>query len=74
MQRRYYYHQGTPILCTKKVAEAPSDKVEALLNTAPNVPEDCSFAPKVQTLASLAMTGAKATDDLKKKLCPQPPR
>ncbi|XXX82033.1 hypothetical protein WMF30_25055 [Sorangium sp. So ce134] len=73
-QRRYYYHQGSPILCTRKSAEGPSDKVEALLNQAPIEPVDCSFAPKVQRLASLAQRGAAGMDELKKQLCPKPPR
>ncbi|WP_437932016.1 hypothetical protein WMF37_23125 [Sorangium sp. So ce291] len=73
LQRRYYYHQGSPILCTRKSAEGPSDKVESLLQKAPNEPVDCSFAPKVQRLASVVLKGAAATDELKKLLCPRPP-
>ncbi|WP_129576119.1 MULTISPECIES: hypothetical protein [Sorangium] len=74
LQRRYYYHQGSPILCMRKSVEGPSDKVEALLNQAPNEPVDCSFAPKVERLASLVQKGAAGMDELKKQLCPQPPR
>ncbi|WP_437693396.1 hypothetical protein [Sorangium sp. So ce176] len=74
LQRRYYYHQGSPILCTRKSVEGPGDQVESLLHKAPNEPHDCSFAPKVQRLASVVLKGAAATDELKKLLCPQPPR
>ncbi|AUX27509.1 uncharacterized protein SOCEGT47_081000 [Sorangium cellulosum] len=74
LQRRYYYHQGSPILCTRKRAEGPADKVESLLNQAPSEPVDCSFAPKVQRLASLARRGAAGMAELKKLLCPEPPR
>ncbi|WP_437728765.1 hypothetical protein [Sorangium sp. So ce861] len=73
-QRRYYYHQGSPILCTRKSAEGPSDKVESMLHQAPNEPVDCSFAPKVERLASMARKGAPGMDELKKQLCPRPPR
>ncbi|WP_438030350.1 hypothetical protein [Sorangium sp. So ce233] len=73
LQRRYYYHQGSPILCTRKSVEGPSDQVESLLHKAPNEPQDCSFAPKVQRLASTVVRGAAATDELKKLLCPRPP-
>ncbi|WP_438001946.1 hypothetical protein WMF26_22030 [Sorangium sp. So ce185] len=74
VQRRYYYHQGSPILCTRKSAEGPSDKVGSLLDQAPNEPVDCSFAPKVERLASMAVKGAAGMDELKKQLCPRPPR
>ncbi|WP_437971696.1 hypothetical protein WMF04_21365 [Sorangium sp. So ce260] len=73
LQRRYYYHQGSPILCTKKSVVGPPDKVESLLQQAPNEPVDCSFGLKVQRLASVVSKGAEATDELKKLLCPQPP-
>ncbi|MGK4008981.1 hypothetical protein WMF31_40630 [Sorangium sp. So ce1036] len=74
LQRRYYYHQGSPILCTRKRAEGPADEVESLLRQAPSEPVDCSFAPKVQRLASLALRGAEGMAELKKLLCPEPPR
>ncbi|KYF82368.1 hypothetical protein BE11_45670 [Sorangium cellulosum] len=74
LQRRYYYHQGSPILCLKKSVEGPADQAESLLHKAPNEPVDCSFAPKVQRLASAVARGAAATDELKKLLCPQPPK
>ncbi|WP_437492944.1 hypothetical protein WME75_19310 [Sorangium sp. So ce1014] len=74
LQRRYYYHQGSPILCLKKSVQGPPDKVESLLHEAPNERVDCSFAPKVQRIASVALRGAEAIDELKKLLCPQPPR
>ncbi|WP_437820469.1 hypothetical protein [Sorangium sp. So ce1078] len=73
LQRRYYYHQGSPILCTKRSVVGPPDKVEALLQQAPNEPVDCAFGLKVQRLASVVSRGAEATDELKKLLCPQPP-
>lgn len=72
LQRRFYYHQGSPILCTKKEVWGPADKVESLLNNAPNEPVDCSFAPKVQRLASTVKSGAAGMDDLKKLLCAKP--
>ncbi|WP_437760275.1 hypothetical protein [Sorangium sp. So ce1389] len=72
LQRRFYYHQGSPILCTKKEVWGPADKVEPLLNNAPNEPVDCSFAPKVQRLASTVKSGAAGMDDLKKLLCAKP--
>ncbi|KYG04357.1 hypothetical protein BE21_47235 [Sorangium cellulosum] len=74
VQRRYYYHQGSPILCTRKSAEGPSDKVDSMLHQAPNEPVDCSFAPKVERLASMVAKGAAGMDELKKQLCPRPPR
>ncbi|KYF54946.1 hypothetical protein BE04_02905, partial [Sorangium cellulosum] len=73
-QRRYYYHQGSPILCTRKSVEGPSDKVDSMLHQAPNEPVDCSFAPKVERLASMVVKGAAGMDELKKQLCPRPPR
>ncbi|WP_437948141.1 hypothetical protein WME98_46925 [Sorangium sp. So ce296] len=73
LQRRYYYYQGSPILCTKKEVWGPADEVEALLRKEPDERVDCSFAPKVQRLASMVLRGAAAIDDLKKLLCPQPP-
>ena len=72
LQRRYYYHQGSPILCTKKDVKGPADEVESLLHKAPNEPVDCSFAPKVQRLASVVQRGAAAMDELKKLLCARP--
>ncbi|XYI03234.1 hypothetical protein ACMHYB_27125 [Sorangium sp. So ce1128] len=73
LQRRYYYHQGSPILCTKKEVWGPADEIEALLHKAPDERVDCSFAPKVQRLASVVLRGTAAIDELKKLLCPRPP-
>lgn len=74
LQRRYYYHQGSPILCTKKDVKGPAAEVESLLHKAPNEPVDCSFAPKVQRLASVVQRGAAAMDELKKLLCARSPK
>jgi hypothetical protein len=69
-QFRYYYHDGNSILCIKKHAEGPTEKIGSLLEKAPNEPDDCSRAGKAQKLASSALLGPKARDELTKLMCP----
>ncbi|WP_437987709.1 hypothetical protein [Sorangium sp. So ce117] len=70
-QRRYYLHEGEPVLCIGKHAKGPTEKLGPLLEQAPNRPDDCSRAKKTQQIASAALAGAKpkTTDELKKLLC-----
>lgn len=70
-QRRYYLHEGEPVLCVEKHAKGPTEKLGPLLEQAPNRPDDCSGAKETQKIASAALAGAKArtTDELKKLLC-----
>lgn len=70
-QRRYYLHEGEPVLCIKKHAKGPTEELGPLLEQAPNRPDDCSGAKETQQLAVTALAGAKAktTDELKRLLC-----
>ncbi|MGK3993928.1 hypothetical protein [Sorangium sp. So ce1024] len=68
-QLRYYVHEDRPILCLKKHAKGSSREIDALLNRAPNEPDDCSGAMKAQRLASLVLGGEKASDDVKRAIC-----
>ncbi|WP_437641122.1 hypothetical protein [Sorangium sp. So ce854] len=68
-QFRYYVHEDRPILCLKKHAKGSSREIGALLDRAPNEPDDCSGAAAAQRLASLVLGGEKASDDVKRAVC-----
>ncbi|WP_438020774.1 hypothetical protein WMF18_17610 [Sorangium sp. So ce315] len=68
-QFRYYVHEDRPILCLKKHAKGSSREIDALLNRAPNEPDDCSGATAARRLAALVLGGEKASDDVKRAVC-----
>lgn len=78
-QFRYYYHDGSPFLCTKKTTKvrldaggrAPRGSLASLLSEAPTEPDDCSRAGKAAERASLALLGPEAKDRLTQSFCPR---
>jgi hypothetical protein len=69
-QVRYYYHNGDSIRCIKKKVEGPTDKLDSLLEQALTEPDDCSKAGRIQKLATSALLGPRAKEELANQLCP----
>jgi hypothetical protein len=66
LELRYYFEASKPILCTRKVAEAPAKAINALLEKTAAQPDDCAKASKAYNIGLELVAGeAKAKTRLK---------
>ena len=64
-QKRYYFDNGKTFRCLKKYAKGPTKQIDALLERAPNVKDDCSSAPRIEKLAqAMREDGSMRIEDI----------